>query len=127
MKTFDHVGIFTNEPQPGEFWVDQMKAWMTNPRTHVRRLEYIRFKEKPNVDPKDEKQWRFWNLPHIAFRIDNLEEYTSGKEVINGPFDLEDFARAVFVLEDGAVVEYMEYKRLDVWFEQDTPWRESMG
>ena len=51
MKIFDHVGIITAEPQPGESWVPFSRVWVTNPRLHPQRIEYIRPLEFPQVDP----------------------------------------------------------------------------
>ena len=31
--------------------------------------------------------------------------------------------RATIVIKDGVIVEYLEYRTLDVWFGQKTPWR----
>jgi hypothetical protein len=47
MKEFDHVGIVTTEPQPGESWVELSKVWVTNPRLHPQRIEHIRPFEVP--------------------------------------------------------------------------------
>jgi len=30
-RAFDHVGIPTDVPQPGESWVEHSKVWVTNP------------------------------------------------------------------------------------------------
>jgi len=34
MLEFDHVGLTTTEPQPGEDWIEQSRCWVTNPRKH---------------------------------------------------------------------------------------------
>ncbi len=123
MKEFDHVGIITTEPQEGESWVPDSEVWVTNPRIHPARIEYIRPKNFPNVDPANVGLWKLWHLPHVAYRVDNLEEAIDGEEVVVGPFQPGDFATVVFIHKDGAVVEYLEYHNLDVWFDQTTPWR----
>ena len=48
-KAFDHIGIPTAEPQPGESWVEFSQVWVTNPRAHPQRLEYLRPKAVPPV------------------------------------------------------------------------------
>lgn len=123
MKEFDHIGIITMDPKPGESWVPFSEVWVTNPRTHPQRIEYIRPKKFPEIDPSDVNLWKLWHLPHVAYRVDNLEAASQGQTVILGPFEPADFGRVVFVLQDGAVVEYLEYSRLDTWFGQPTPWR----
>ena len=123
MKEFDHIGIVTMEPHEGESWVPFSKVWVTNPRLHPQRIEYIRPVEMPNVDPADVGLWKLWNLPHVAYRVDNLANAVKGEDLVLGPFEPDDFATVVFVHKDGLIVEYLEYRDLNVWFGQETPWR----
>jgi hypothetical protein len=123
VREFDHVGIITREPQAGECWVPFSEVWVTNPRTHPQRIEYIRPKNFPEIDPANVNLWKLWNLPHMAFRVDDLDSAMKGKAIVLGPFEPADFGKVVFVIEDGAVVEYLCYTRLDTWFGQPTPWR----
>ena len=53
MKEFDHIGIVTSEPHEGESWVEFSKVWVTNPRLHPQRIEYIRPAEMPNCHSKN--------------------------------------------------------------------------
>lgn len=122
-KEFDHIGIVTLEPQAGESWVEFSKVWVTNPRLHPQRIEYIRPQEMPQVDPANVGLWKLWNLPHVAYRVENLEEAIKGEEVIFGPFEPGDFGPVVFIHKDGVVVEYLQYNRFDTWFGQRTPWK----
>ncbi len=123
MKEFDHVGIVTLEPQPGESWVEHSRVWVTNPRLHPQRLEYVRPLALPPVDPAQVGLWKLWHLPHVAYRVDDLAAAVRGEEVILGPFQPGDFGTVVFVHKDGGVVEYLEYTDLNRWFGQETPWR----
>lgn len=123
MRQFDHIGIFTDQPQPGESWVADSRVWVTNPRTHPARIEYLRAAERPEIDPANVGLWKLWNLPHVAYRVDDLDAAIEGEEVVLGPFEPGDFGRVAFIHKDGAIVEYLEYSRLDVWFGQPTPWR----
>jgi hypothetical protein len=123
MKQFDHIGIPTDEPKEGESWVETSQVWVTNPRTHPQRIEYIRHKVKPDVPKTDLKRWKLANLPHVAYRVNNLESAIAGEEVIYGPFDPAGFGRAVFIHKDGVIIEFIEYSSLDVWFDQKTPWK----
>ena len=122
MKQFDHIGIWTDEPMPGESWVPDSQVWVTNPRLHPARIEYLRPKEKPEVDPEQVGLWKLWHLPHVAYRVDDLQAAIEGEEVILGPFEPADFGQVAFIHKDGAVIEYLEYTNLDVWFGQATPW-----
>src|SRR5262245_33067566 len=99
MKEFDHIGIITLEPHDGESWVEFSKVWVTNPRLHPNRIEYIRPLEFPKVDPANVGLWKLWHLPHVAYRVDSLEEASRGKEIVLGPFEPADFGRVVFTHE----------------------------
>ena len=123
MKHFDHIGLVTHEPQAGESWVPFSKVWVTNPRVHPQRIEYIRPAEKPQVDPANVGLWKLWHWPHVAYRVDDLAAAIAGEEVILGPFEPGDFGSVAFIHKDGAVVEYLQYTRLDTWFGQPTPWQ----
>lgn len=119
-KAFDHIGIVSMEPHAGESWVEFSKVWVTNPRAHPQRLEYIRPLEMPQV-PRDDVMWKLWNRPHVAYRVDNLQEALRGEQLIFGPFDPGGFGLVAFILKDGIVVEYMEYTTMDHWFGQPNP------
>lgn len=126
MKEFDHIGIISLEPQAGESWVEFSQVWVTNPRLHPLRIEYIRPLEMPEIDPAQVGLWKLWHLPHVAYRVDDLEAAIRGEELILGPFEPADFGRVVFILKDGVVVEYLQYTQLDTWFGQPTPWRPAL-
>src|SRR5206468_11350891 len=86
-KAFDRIGIPTSLPQPGESWVPFSRVWVTNPRAHPQRLEYIRAETPPQVDPAEIGLWKLWNWPHIAYSVDSLQEALAGETLILGPFD----------------------------------------
>ena len=71
-KAFDHIGIITTEPQPGESWVADSEVWVTNPRTHPKRIEYVRPKAIPEVPPEQVALWKLWHWPHVAYRVEDL-------------------------------------------------------
>jgi hypothetical protein len=120
-KAFDHVGIITTEPHPGESWVETSEVWVTNPRTHSQRIEYVRPRVMPDVPPEQVGLWKLWHRPHVAYRVDDLRAALEGEEVIYGPFAPGDFGQVAFIHKDGAVVEYLEYTDLDRWFGQPNP------
>ena len=121
-KAFDHVGIITLEPHPGESWVEFSQVWVTNPRAHPARIEYIRPKAMPDVPREPIGLWKLWHRPHVAYRVDDLREAIRGEEVVLGPFDPGGcFGEVVFIHKDGAIVEYLQYSSLTHWFGQPNP------
>jgi hypothetical protein len=120
-KAFDHIGIPTQEPHEGESWVAFSEVWVTNPRAHPQRIEYIRPKNPPQVSPDQVGLWRLFHWPHVAFRVDDMKAAIAGENVIFGPFDPGGFGEVVFILKDGLVIEYMQYYDLSHWFGQPNP------
>ena len=102
MQDFDHVGIPTDDIQPGEMWVEETRVWVTNPQDHPYKVEYLRYEpDSPVTGPVRD-------LPHIAFQVPNLEEAMGDLPIVLGPFHANENLRVVFVLKDGAVFEFME-------------------
>jgi hypothetical protein len=109
VREFDHVGIPTDDKQPKEDYVAATKVWVTNPREHPYKVEFLRYeKDSPVKGPLRE-------MPHLAFRVDNLDKAIKGEKVILGPFVVDSNLRVVFIFKDGAVFEFMEFKDKTLW------------
>jgi hypothetical protein len=110
MRIFDHVGVPTEEQQPEEMYVPATKVWVTDPARHPHRIEFLRYAlDSPVHGPVRD-------LPHIAFRVDNLDELVEGRQILLGPFHATETLRVVFILADGAVFEFMESSEPGHWF-----------
>ncbi|HUX65682.1 MAG TPA: hypothetical protein VMV42_00910 [archaeon] len=102
---FDHIGVITEDRQPDENFVESTRVWVTNPRTHPANVEYLRY------EPDTPVEGPIRHLPHVAYRVDNVDESIRGYTVLLEPFEVADgFVRVAFVLLDGAVVEFMQYR-----------------
>ena len=109
---FDHVGIPTDEKQPKEDWVQATRVWVTNPREHKYRVEYLRF------EPDTPCVWEVVNLPHVAYRV-KLKDFAKlieGRRMLIEPFDVDENLMIAYVERDGMPVEYMVFKDPDKWF-----------
>ncbi len=112
-EAFDHIGVITDEERPGETWVEATRVWVTNPRAHSHNVEFLRFRADSEVTGP------LRTLPHVAYRTADLDASIAGYEVLLEPFVVGDgFARVAFVMVDGGVVEFMEYRNPDEegWF-----------
>jgi hypothetical protein len=111
-KAFHHVGLTTLEEQPDEDHVAPSKCWVTDPRNHPMRIEFLRYAPDSPVSQE------FQSSPHIAYEVDDLEPHIEGKEIVIPPFDVDDppFARVAFTKEDGLFVEYMKFYPGRHWF-----------
>lgn len=120
-KAFDHIGIITMEARAGESWVADSEVWVTNPRLHPQRIEYIRPKVMPEVSPEQTGLWKLWHWPHVAYRVEDLRAAIVGEEVVLGPFFPAPFLEVAFIHKNGVILEYMQYAELDHWFGQPNP------
>ncbi len=102
---FDHIGVITEKAQADENFVDSTRVWVTNPRAHAANVEFLRYEhDTPVTGP-------IRDLPHVAYRVDSVDISIKGHDVLLEPFDVADgFVRVAFVLVDGAVVEFMQYR-----------------
>lgn len=110
MRVFDHVGVPTEVKHEGEMYVPETRVWVTDPLRDPQRIEWLRYEpDTPVRGPVRE-------LPHIAFRVDDLEREMEGAEILLGPFQPTATVRVVFVLKDGAVFEFMHNSAEGHWF-----------
>jgi hypothetical protein len=111
---FDHVGMIATESKADENFVEATKVWVTDPKSHPFRIEWLRYEpDSPVTGPVRE-------CPHVAYRVENIEETAAEMKTLLEPFDVGDFLRVGFYqAEDGAVIELMEYKGSpDQWFDK---------
>jgi hypothetical protein len=102
MREFDHIGLTTTERQSGEMYVESTKVWVTDPTESPQMVEYLRYEpDSPVTGPLRE-------LPHVAFRVDNLDAEIEGEEIILGPFNPTEDLRVAFIFKDGVVYEFMQ-------------------
>ena len=103
-RHFHHIGLPTDGPQPGETYVAETKVWVTRPEKHPYRVEFLRFEpDSPVTGPVRD-------LPHVAFRVDDIHAALEGEDVIIEPFAPMDGLLVAFFLKDEAVFEYMQFR-----------------
>jgi len=101
---FDHIGIVTTEEKPGQIFIEPTRVWITDFREHPYRIEWLRYEpDTPVTGPVRE-------MPHVAFRVESIAEASKGMKVLLEPFDAGMAVVGFFQTDDGAVVEFMEYK-----------------
>jgi hypothetical protein len=106
MKTFHHVGLVTQSPQPGEMYFDALRVWGTNPDDDpTNRIEWVRFAaDSPLASTPVAK------MPHVSWQVDDLDLELAGKTVAVGPLEAAPGVRIAYFFVDGALVEYLEIK-----------------
>jgi hypothetical protein len=111
MRQFHHVGLPTDEVQSGEVYVADTKVWVTDPRRHPYRVEYLRF------DSDSPVRGPVRDLPHLAYRVDDLVTALREQQILIEPFHPSPKCTVAFVLQDGAVIEFMQFEH-----DSDLPW-----
>jgi catechol 2,3-dioxygenase-like lactoylglutathione lyase family enzyme len=99
---FDHIGIPTANKREGMRFLESKRLWLTSPAEHPFRVEWLWYE----ADSPEAELIR--TAPHVAYRVDNLEEAMNGLPVIAEPFDVFGEVRVSFVEVDGAPVEFVE-------------------
>jgi hypothetical protein len=112
---FEHIGIVTDQKKPGESFVAATRVWRTNYLEHPYRIEWLRFEPDSPV-PAPVKQ-----MPHVAYRVDDLATAGRGMKVLIEPFDVGPRIVAFFQTADGAVVELVQYKQDNSNDSSDSP------
>jgi len=105
MKSFHHIGLVTQTPQPGEMYFASLKVWGTNPQGEPNRIEWVRF--APDSPLADTPVAR---MPHVSWAVDDLDRELAGHEPVVGPLQVSDTIRIAYFFQDGALVEYLEAK-----------------
>ncbi len=102
---FSHVGMITDQPQEGEIFVEATRVWITDFTKHPYHIEWLRFEPDSPVTGPVRTQ------PHVAYRVDSIDEACRGMKVLLEPFFAMENLRVGFYLSsDGAVVEFMEFE-----------------
>jgi hypothetical protein len=95
---FDHIGIPAQGKHEGMRYLESKRLWLTSPSDHPFRVEWLWYEEgSPEAD-------LVRTLPHVAYRVDSLEEALAGKRVVAEPFDVFGEVRVGFIEVDGAPI-----------------------
>ena len=101
---FEHLGLITDEVKPNARFVPATRVWVTDFTQHPYRIEWLRFEpDSPVTGPVRE-------LPHVAYRVDDIEKAAEGLKVLLAPFDAGPRICGFYQTDDGAVIELLTYK-----------------
>lgn len=116
---YHHVGIPVTEQRPGERYSSFMDMY-TSGGELPGRIQYHRF--GPNCPLHKLIQ----TLPHIAYKVIDLEEALKGKNILLAPYlPMKNFKVAI-VEDNGAVIEFIETSLSEEVIWDDSKHQESM-
>jgi hypothetical protein len=99
---FHHVGIPATHVRPGESFLEAAKLYVTDVGASPYQIEWLRFEDGSPMPDLLKTQ------PHLAFEVDDLQAAMAGKTVLIEPFVPMPGVRVGFVVDDGAVIEFMQ-------------------
>ena len=98
---FHHTGIPTTEEREGEIY-SEVAGTYTSDNPGKFRIQWHRYTADSPIHPLMQ------TLPHVAFKVDNLEAAIEGEEVILGPYSpIDDYYVAV-INDAGVPVEFIQ-------------------
>ncbi len=102
---FHHIGIPTNEPKPNEYYIKDLKVFVSGFDTSEFGIEWMRYEEGSPIAEIIQK------IPHIAFEVDNLDDAIIGRQLIGEISSPSKGVRVAMLIENGAPVEFLEFAK----------------
>jgi hypothetical protein len=99
---FDHIGVPAPAKREGMRYLESKRLWLTSPADHPFRVEWLWY------EPDSPEAELVRKVPHVAYRVESLEEAMAGHHVVTEPFDVFGEVRVGFVEVDGAPVEFVQ-------------------
>jgi hypothetical protein len=99
---FDHIGIPVAEKRPGMRFLESKRLWLTSPSDHPFRVEFLWY------EPDSPETELVRTMPHVAYRVHDLDDAMNGFQVLSAPFDVFGEVRVSFIEVDGAPVEFVQ-------------------
>jgi hypothetical protein len=100
---YHHLGIPSDIPREGETYLPAFGMYVSGFDTSPYGIEWIRF-EADSPLPDLVKL-----VPHVAFKVDDLDAAISGKDVLIEPNSPSNGVRVAFIVDNGAPVEFLEF------------------
>ncbi len=104
MRTFNHVGILTDEKKEGAVYNEGLSVWLTDYNQSPNKIEFLKFEEGSCLPELVQKNG------HIAYTVPNLEEALEGANVIFPLTVCDEHLTIAFIEEEGIAIELMEIK-----------------
>lgn len=99
---YHHLGIPTTEARTGERHLPELGMYVSGYEESEFGIEWMRF------EPDCPLPELVRTVPHVAFRVDDLDAALEGREVIIEPTAPSEGVRVAFIVENGAPVELLE-------------------
>lgn len=102
---FHHVGIPVKEKMKGMSYNKALKLHATGYFDNPYGIEWMYF-DDDNPLPDIIK-----TMPHVAYRVDDLDEAIKGKNIILAPENPEEGVTVAFILDDINLIELLQFDK----------------
>lgn len=102
---YHHIGIPTDIPRPGEYYLEQFKMYVSAFETSPCGIQWMRF------EPDSPVHFLIKSVPHVAFEVDDLQAAIAGQQILTAPNSPSDGVTVAMILDSGAPVELLEFRR----------------
>lgn len=108
--TFHHTGIPTDQKREGETYAASVRMY-TSDNGGSFRIQWHRFEEGSSLHPL------IRTLPHVAFKVDDLQAAIEGEELLLGPYEPLDGFFVAMINDGGVPVELIQTALTDeeIW------------
>ncbi len=100
---YHHLGIPTDEPRPGEVFLEEYGFHVSGFGSSPYGVEWMRFEPGSSVHPLIQR------YPHIAFEVDDLDQALEGKELLGEPTSPMAGVRVAMIIHNGMPVELLQF------------------
>ncbi|KTC77087.1 hypothetical protein [Legionella brunensis] len=109
---YHHMGIPTDIPREGEKYSSTFKMYTSGGENSEYRIQYHRFEEDSPLHPLIK------TMPHVAFKVSQLDEAIKGKEVILGPYEPFPGFKVAMIAECATPIEFIEttLSEEEIWY-----------
>ena len=100
--TFHHMGIPTTEPKPNERFSEQFGLYTSDSDCKTLHIQWHRFEPNSPLHPLIQ------SVPHVAFKVEDLDRAIAGCNLLLGPFEPISDYRVAIIEDGGQPIEFVQ-------------------
>ena len=100
--TFHHMGIPTTEKKPGERFSERFGMYTSDSDCKTLRIQWHRF------EPNSSLHFLIRTVPHVAFKIEDLDRAIAGSTLLLGPYEPFPNFRVAIIEDSGQPIELLQ-------------------
>jgi hypothetical protein len=104
MREYHHLGIPTDIKLENEVYLKDFKVYVSGYNDSPYGIEWMRY------EPDCPLPELVKTVPHVAFKVDNLEDELEGKAVLIEPNSPSAGVTVAFIIDNGAPVEFLQFE-----------------